>query len=34
MKKKVFIVYRLKNGDIILYIKDNAEKKNLKKNNK
>jgi hypothetical protein len=31
-RKGILAVYRLKNGDVILYAKNNAGKKNLKKN--
>jgi hypothetical protein len=31
-RKGILVVYRLKSGDVILYAKDNAGKKNLEKN--
>jgi hypothetical protein len=31
-RKGILAVYRLKSGDVILYVKDNAGKKNLEKN--
>jgi hypothetical protein len=31
-RKGILTVYRLKSGDVILYAKDNAGKKNLKEN--
>jgi hypothetical protein len=31
-RKKILAVYKLKSGDVILYVKNNAGKKNLKKN--
>jgi precorrin-4 methylase len=31
-RKEILAVYRLKSGDVILYAKNNTEKKNLKEN--